>query len=142
MGLSKAKLQPHLQHAVLDAITLHANPTVPLARGGLQFLLHAGVMVDVLGLRAFDLDWDGVERVATKHPRHAFTERGEPILRGHANRVAGTRARAGFQCGFSLALRLGPWVAYEAAHPDDGPALAHSLDVPPKPDAERLHGQV
>jgi hypothetical protein len=141
--LSKTKLEASLQHAVLDAITLHANPTVPLARGGLQFLLHAGVMVDVLGLRAFDLDWDGVERVATKHPRHAFTARGEPILRGHADRVAGTRARAGFQCGFSLALRLGPWVAYETAHPNEaGSAPSRSLDLPAKPEAERLHRQV
>jgi hypothetical protein len=113
--LAASPLGPELQHDVLDAITLHLNPSVGSERGALQHLVHDGIVLDVVGARAWDLDPAGVERVVERHPRHGFNTRGEPLLRGHARRVRGCRASALFASGFGPALRLGPWGALEAA---------------------------
>jgi hypothetical protein len=110
-----AELLPEpMRHDVLDAITLHLNPTVGRERGVLQHLVHDGILVDVLGTRAWDLDRPGIRRVVEQHPRHQFVLRGEGALRAHGRRVHGCRAGALFAAGFGPALRLGPWRALEA----------------------------
>jgi hypothetical protein len=98
-----------LQHDVLDAITLHLNPSVGIEQGAVQHLTHDGVLLDVLGLRRWELDPGGVRQVAERHPRHGFTVRGEPLLRAHASRVPGCRAGALFRAGFGPALRTSAW---------------------------------
>jgi hypothetical protein len=123
--LAETSLAPALQHDVLDGITLHLNPTVGPERGALQHLLHDGILLDVVGARSWHLDGDGIRRVVERHPRHQFNRRGEPILRAHARRVPGARSRALFACGFSAALRLGPWPAREGrAEPERAPPPA------------------
>jgi hypothetical protein len=111
--LLSSRMDADLLHDALDAMTLHANPVVRRSQGDLQHLLHAGVFVDVLGLRRWHLDPEGVRRVAEVHPRHGFSTRGRPIFHEHARRVPGGRAAVAWRCGFGLAIHLGPWPAHE-----------------------------
>lgn len=108
-ALESSPLSESERHDVLDAITLHLNPVVPPEQGTLQHLAHDGIVLDVLGLRGWELDGAGVWRTFERHPRHGFSVRGEPLLRGHGRRVRGCRAGALFQAGFGPALKLGPW---------------------------------
>jgi hypothetical protein len=112
--LAASPLSPDLRHAVLDAITLHFNPVVSPERGALQHLVHDGILLDVLGARAWDLDAAGLRRIQERHPRHGFILRGEPLLRAHARRVPGCRVDAVLACGFAQALRTSPFRAGEA----------------------------
>ncbi len=122
--LASSGLPASVQHDVLDAITLHLNPSVGAEQGVLQHLLHDGVLVDVLGLRSWDLDPAGIRRVADRHPRHGFVRRGEPLLRAHGRRVHGCRASALFTMGFGPALRLAGWRSVEAREPTSAPRIA------------------
>ena len=60
--LESSPLSTTLRHDVLDAITLHLNPKVVAAKP-LQRLTHDGIALDVLGMRSWELDPTGVERV-------------------------------------------------------------------------------
>jgi hypothetical protein len=120
--LRRAATPPDRLHDILDGITLHLNPTVPAERGALQHLLHDGILLDVVGARAWELDADGIDRVLERHPRHDFVRRGEGTLRAHGRRVRGSRTGALFTCGFAAALRLGPWRAAERAAAADARA--------------------
>jgi hypothetical protein len=113
--LASSPLSAAACHDVLDAITLHINPTVSPERGAVQHLAHDGILVDVLGLRGWELDHDGIRRTFDRHPRHGFTVRGEPLLRAHGRRVQGCRAGALFSAGFGPALKTGPWRALDRA---------------------------
>jgi hypothetical protein len=113
--LRDSSLSAALQHAVLDSITLHLNPYVAREQGVLQHLLHAGVLADVAGVRAWELDREGVGRVCVKHPRLGMLTRGVQGFREHGARVPAGRAQHALLCGFSVATKLGPWPAYEAA---------------------------
>ncbi len=107
--LATSPLSEVLRHDVLDAITLHLNPKVSVRQGAIQHLVHDGIVVDVLGIRAAELDSAGARRVQERHPRHGFNSRGEPLLRAHAHRVPGCRAAALLTTGFGLALKIAPW---------------------------------
>ncbi len=113
--LAGSSLDESLHRDVVDAITLHLNPTVPREQGAVQHLAHDGIILDVLGLRAWQLDGAGIRRVFERHPRHAFNVRGKEMLRMNGRRVPGCRAAALFATGFGPALKLSPW---------------HSLDRP------------
>ena len=113
--LRDSSLTEALQHAVLDGITLHLNPYVPRERGVLQHLLHAGVLADVVGARAWELDRAGVQRVCDAHPRLDFTRRGLRGFRAQAARAPGCRSQLALRCGFGAALGLAPWTT--AAQP-------------------------
>lgn len=113
--LEASPLSPALRHDVLDAITLHLNPTVEREQGEIQHLTHDGVLLDVLGARAWQLDRAGVQKVAEHHPRHGFTVRGEPLLRRHGRRVHGCRAGLLFRAGFGPALKSSPWRSADRA---------------------------
>lgn len=101
--------EPERAEAAAEAITLHLNPVVPVEQGVVQHLVHDGIVLDVVGLRASQLDAEGIRRVRRRHPRLGFNRVGGGALREHARAVAGCRAAALFQTGFGLALRLGPW---------------------------------
>ncbi|MES1193188.1 MAG: hypothetical protein ABUM26_02610, partial [Solirubrobacterales bacterium] len=88
---------------------LHLNPKVDVQQGTLQHLVHDGIIVDVLGIRASELDPAGARRVQEQHPRHGFNSRGEPLLRAHGKRVHGCRAGALFATGCGTALKIAPW---------------------------------
>jgi len=116
--LATSQLAEALHHDVLDAMTLHLNPSVGVRQGAIQHLVHDGIALDVLGIRGWELDPDGARRVQERHPRHRFSTRGEPLLRAHGKRVPGCRAGALFATGFGPALRLAPW--REGAEPPGG----------------------
>lgn len=118
--LATSPLSDVLRHDVLDAITLHLNPRVDVQQGTVQHLVHDGIVLDVLGMRAWELDPAGAHRVQERHPRHGFATRGEPLLRAHARRVPGCRAGALLSTGFGPALRIAPW--REGERTDAGPS--------------------
>ena len=106
--LDSSTLAEGLRHDVLDAITLHLNPSVGPEKP-LQRLAHDGIVLDVVGLRTWELDPAGLERVAERHPRHGFNAEAKPVLKGHAKRVgAGCRAACLFSVGFGQALDAQP----------------------------------
>jgi HD domain len=113
--LASSSLDETLHHAVVDAIALHVNPQVPLERGPVQHFAHDGIILDVLGVRAWELDKAGIRRTFERHPRHAFNVRGEEMLRANARRVPGCRAAAIFATGFGPALKLSPWHSLDRA---------------------------
>ena len=113
--LASSPLDSSLRHDVLDAITLHLNPTVPAERGAVQHLAHDGIVLDVLGVRRARLDPAGVRRTFDSYPRHGFTVRGQPLLRAHARRVRGCRVGALMQTGFGRALSASPWHSLDRA---------------------------
>lgn len=113
--LEASPLSPALRHDVLDAITLHLNPRVDREQGEVQHLAHDGILLDVLGVRAWQLDRNGLGRVFERHPRHGFSVRGEPLLRGHGRGVHGCRAGALFAAGFGPALKTSPWRSADRA---------------------------
>jgi hypothetical protein len=113
--LAASPLSAALQREVQESITLHLNPVVSREQSELAHLVHDGVLVDVLGVRAWQLDGAGVARVNERHPRLGFTVRAEPLLRAHARLVRGCRAGALLQAGFGTALRTGPWHAVDKA---------------------------
>ena len=85
------------------------DPVVPVNDGAVQHLVHDGVILDVVGLRAWELDAEGIKRVRERHPRLGFNRYGVGLLRENARAVPGCRAAALFATGFGLALKLGPW---------------------------------
>lgn len=109
--LECSPLSSSQRHDVLDAISLHLNPEVPRERGAIQHLAHDGILLDVLGVRAWELAAAGIRRSFERHPRHGFTVRGERLMRAHGRRVRGCRSGALFLAGFGPALRTGPWRA-------------------------------
>lgn len=113
--LSRSSLPESTRSDVLEAITMHINPAVPPEQGAVQHLTHDGVILDVLGVRAWELDPEGVQRVARDHPRLGFTLAAEPVLHGHGRRVHGCRAGALFLAGFGPALKTSPWRAADRA---------------------------
>ena len=113
--LASAPLSESERHAVLDAICLHLNPTVSRERGAVQRLAHDGIAVDVLGMRAWELDRAGVRRTFELHPRHGFTVRGEALMLAHGHRVSGCRTAALFSASRGQVLRSSPWRAMDRA---------------------------
>ena len=107
--LASSPLSESERHDVLDAICLHLNPAVPPAQGPVQHLAHDGIAVDVLGMRAGELDREGVRRAFERHPRHGFTARGEKLMRSHGKRVPRCRSAALFSASAGQVLRSSPW---------------------------------
>ena len=95
--------------AAAEAITLHINPYVPLERGPEAHLMHDGVLLDAVGLRAWQIRKDAIERVRSRHPRLRFSQEGGRLLGEQARAIPGCRIAAAIGAGFGLALRLGPW---------------------------------
>jgi hypothetical protein len=95
--------------AAAEAITLHINPYVPLERGPEAHLMHDGVLLDAVGLRAWQIRKDAIERVRSRHPRLRFSQEGGRLLAEQARAIPGCRIAAAIGAGFGLALRLGPW---------------------------------
>lgn len=107
--LASSSLGEDRHRDVLDAITLHLNPTVPRERGAVQHLAHDGIGLDVLGMRAWELDREGIGRTFERHPRHGFNRKAIPLLRTNGRRAPGCRAAALFASGFGRAAKASPW---------------------------------
>jgi hypothetical protein len=92
-----------------EAITLHINPAVPLEHGPEAHLMHDGVLLDAVGLRAWQLRKDAIDRVRARHPRHRFTQEAGRLLAEQGRAIPNCRIAAAMGAGFGLALSLGPW---------------------------------
>ena len=117
--LASSSLDPSLHRDVLDAITLHINPSVPREQGALQHLAKDGIGLDVIGTRAWELDRAGIERTFERHPRHGFNVKAERLLRINARRAPGCRAAAAFATGFGQAVKTSPWHGRDRAETDE-----------------------
>ena len=115
--LETSPLSEDQRHDVLDAICLHINPSVSSERGALQHLAHDGIALDVVGMRAWELDGAGTRRVFESHPRHSFNELADTSMKPHGRRVPGCRIQSMFRMGFGQALKLTPWAPFEKAAP-------------------------
>jgi len=107
--LEQAGSAPERRTAAAEAITLHVNPAVPPEQGAEAHLMHDGVLLDAVGLRAWELRAEAIELVRSRHPRLRFTQEGARLLKQQARAIPGCRIAAAFEAGFGLALRLGPW---------------------------------
>lgn len=95
--------------AAAEAVTLHLNPRVPPSQGAEAHLLHDGVLLDAVGLRAWELRREAIERVRARHPRLRFSQEGGRVLGAQARAVPRCRTAAVMGAGFGVALKLGPW---------------------------------
>ena len=100
---------PERSAAAAEAITLHINPAVPLEGGPEAHLMHDGVLLDAVGLRAWQIRKQGIELVRSRHPRHRFAQEAGSLLAEQGRAIPRCRIAAAFGAGFGLALRLGPW---------------------------------
>jgi HD domain len=89
-----------------EAITLHINPEVPLEQGVEAHLMHDGVLMDAVGLRAWELDHDLIEAARERHPRLGFGRAAVTALGDQARAIPGCRIAAAMRCGFGLSVRL------------------------------------
>lgn len=92
-----------------EAITLHINPAVPPEQGPEAHLMHDGVLLDAVGLRAWEIQKQGIERVRSSHPRLGFSQEGGRLLGAQGRAIPRCRIAAAMGAGFGLALKLGPW---------------------------------
>lgn len=113
--LAATPMDGGLRRDVMDGITLHFNPKATPRQGDLQFLMHDGILLDVFGLRAWELDPAGTDRVLERHPRHGFLLRTKPAMQGHARKVHGCRAAPLIHGGFGPMVPVGPWYGRERA---------------------------
>jgi hypothetical protein len=109
--LEHAPFDPAVRDDVLDAISRHLNPAVGPPLGALQHLTHDGILLDLLGVRAWELDREGLDRVEDAHPRHGLTVVSDFDLSQHARQVPNGRVAALYGAGHGFALRLSRWWA-------------------------------
>jgi hypothetical protein len=95
--------------AAAEAVTLHINPAVGPEQGVEAHLLHDGVLLDVVGARAWELRRDAIERVRARHPRLRFSQEAGRLLGQQAKAIPQCRTAAAIRAGFGLALRLSAW---------------------------------
>jgi hypothetical protein len=100
---------PARSTAAAEAITLHINPAVSLEHGAEAHLMHDGVLLDAVGLRAWEIRKDGIERVRARHPRLRFSQDAGGLLSRQGRAIPHCRIAAAMGAGFGLALKLGPW---------------------------------
>ena len=106
--LESSPLSEDQRHDVLDAICLHINPWVDRERGALQYLAHDGIALDVVGMRAWELDGAGTRRVFEQHPRHSFNGLADTMMKPHGTRVHGCRIQSLFRTGIRAGAEAEP----------------------------------
>jgi len=107
--LKPAGFSEEAQGEVLDAIARQLNPVVDPSHGAVQRYAHAGILFDMFGIRAKELDPEGVARVFENYAREGFTVKVLAMLKQHAEISTQARARQLFAAGFGRCLELSPW---------------------------------
>jgi hypothetical protein len=96
--------------ALADAICVHATPGVAVDRdGALGCYLQWGAMVDVAGLRIWDVAPANVTEVLRRHPRVDFKRQLVALIRAEAAAVPQGRFGLLVRCGLPLAVRMAPF---------------------------------
>lgn len=91
-----------------EAVVMHLNPRVAKTRPEAH-LLNAGVLLDVVGLRAWLFDAGSLETVRARHPRRGFTDEARRLLSAQAKAIPRCRTACAFRAGFGFAMRMGLW---------------------------------
>lgn len=95
--------------AVRDAISVHTLPGVLVERdGALGGYLQAGAMLDLAGLRSWDVPAAVVQAVSERHPRGGLVPRITRAVRDEVSAVPDGRFALISRWGFLLAIRLAP----------------------------------
>ena len=90
---------------VADAITVHATPGIDTeSDGALGTYVQAGAMLDLGGLRLWDVSERVVDEVARRHPRQDLL----PAIRAEAKAVPAGRFALLGRCGLFAMIRLSP----------------------------------
>jgi hypothetical protein len=93
--------------AVADAITLHVTPGIRLKRdGALGYYLQAGSLLDLAGVRAWQLPQAYHDAAATEYPRDGVTDSFVSLVRAEADANPGSRFSLLYRCGLTLTFRL------------------------------------
>jgi len=102
--------EPARAERAAEAITFHVNGAVALDDGHEAFLMQRGVLLDVAGMYAWDLDPRSVRAVFGRHPLLDQREQLWPTFRREANDHPRCRGHfANRWLGFGLLVRLSPW---------------------------------
>jgi hypothetical protein len=93
-----------------DAICVHPTPGITPERDGtLGCYVQWGAMVDVAGLRAWDVSRANREAVVAAHPRRDFKRAIAALVRAESGAVPKGRFALLSRCGFALAIRMAPY---------------------------------
>ena len=65
--------------------------------------MHDGVLLDAVGLRAWHIGKESIDRVRSRHPRLRFSQEGGRLLSEQARAIPGCRIAAAMRGGFGLA---------------------------------------
>jgi len=96
--------------AIAEAIAMHVTPGVGFERGPLGPTIAAGALVDVAGLRLWDLDPVFVQAALARYPRLAMKRHLAACWRAEARAVPGGRAAfLARWAAFGLFVRLAPF---------------------------------
>jgi hypothetical protein len=97
-------------HTLADAICVHATPGVEVDRDGeLGCYLQWGAMVDVAGLRIWDVAPANVSEILERHSRGDFKRELVTMIRAEAAAIPEGRFGLLVRCGLPLAVRIAPF---------------------------------
>lgn len=94
---------------IADAITLHMELRVALEQGVEAHLLNAGLAIDVVGVRAGEIDEETRAAVLARHPRHAMKREICDAFAHEARRAPSTRIALYMKLGFAERIRAAPY---------------------------------
>jgi hypothetical protein len=98
--------------ALADAICVHTTPGVTVDRDGeLGCYLQWGAMVDVSGLRIWDVAPANVVEALQRYPRADFKRQLIAMMRAEATALPQGRFGLLVRCGLPLAVRMAPYEA-------------------------------
>jgi hypothetical protein len=93
-----------------DAICAHATPgATPRRDGLLGCYVQWGAMVDVAGLRAWDISRENRDAVVAVHPRPAFKREIAALVRAESRAVPEGRFALLRRCGLTAGIRMAPY---------------------------------
>ena len=94
---------------VADAIAIHASPGVTVAQdGALGCYIQAGAMLDLGGLRVWDLPGSYVDDVSLDHPRSGLQAEVLDLIKAETQAVPDGRFALLSRWGLPLAIRISP----------------------------------
>jgi hypothetical protein len=96
--------------ALRDAITVHATPGISADHdGALGTYIQSGAMLDIAGLRKWDLSGALVDRAIDAHPRHDVNREIARLAKAEADACPEGRFALLVRSGLLLAVRMAPY---------------------------------
>ena len=105
-----AALEQHTIDELGEAIVAHTTPGVSVEHdGAVSFYIQAGALVDIAGLRLWDLPSELVTDTLRQYARDGFTAELAAMVKAEARAVPGGRFSLLHRCGFIAAMKLAPY---------------------------------